>query len=138
MARELLRTKHFVLTVDEEHQVIRRTRTAERFASLDELHEAYADLLRALDAIDRVHYAQLIDAREAPPRNDPEFEAAVTRMHTSLYRDFRRSAVLVHTAVGKLQVKRMLDASGVDAPAFTDEEAALLYLQGRASARPGG
>ena len=135
--RELLRSKHFVVTLDEESHLLRRARTHERFASLEELETAYAELLQVMRSIDRAQYAQLIDARAAPPRNDPEFEAVVTRHHGELYEGFRRAAVLVQSAVGKLQVRRMLDRSGVEAPVFSEEEAALVYLQGRGTLRPG-
>jgi hypothetical protein len=123
--------------MDEGTRVVRRARTKERFESMAEVESAYAELLRVLRSIDRPEYAQLIDARAAPPRNDPEFEAVVTRHHEELYEGFRRSAVLVQSAAGKLQVRRMLEGSGVEAPVFTEEEAALVYLQGRGSLRPG-
>src|SRR4051812_19013840 len=111
--RDLLRSRHFVLTVDDEARLLRRARTSVRFESLDEVHAAYTELLRAFEPIDREDYGQLIDARQSPSRNDPEFEAAVTKYHADLYPGFRAVAVLVNTAVGRLQVRRMLDASGV-------------------------
>jgi hypothetical protein len=123
--RELLRGRHFHVTVDDAVRIVRRVRTAERFASLEELETAYQELLAALDTLDRPRYAQLVDARQSPPRNDPAFEAAVTRHHDALYAGFRAAAVLVQTAAGRLQVRRMLDVSGVGAPVFTDEAAAL-------------
>jgi hypothetical protein len=134
--RELLRSKHFLVTLDEGNRLLRRARTHERFESMEEVESAYAELLRVLRSIDRPEYAQLIDARAAPPRNDPAFEAVVTRHHVELYDGFRRAAVLVQSAAGRLQVRRMLEGSGVDAPVFTEEEAALVYLQGRGSFRP--
>ena len=45
-----------------------------------------------------------------------------------LYPAFRAVAELVSTAAARLHVRRMPDASGVDAPAFTDEAAALASL----------
>jgi hypothetical protein len=127
--RELWRSKHYILTLDDAVGILRRTRSAERFDAVAELEAEYADLLRAMRSIERARHAQLIDTRDAPPRNDPEFEAAVARHHEALYQGFCASAVLVQSAVGKLQVKRMLGSSGVEARVFTDEHEALDHLQ---------
>ena len=126
--RELLRTKHSLVTLDEETRVLRRARTAEQFASVAEVDAEYAELVRVMDRVDRSRYAQLVDVRSAPPRNDSQFEAAVERHHVALYRGFRASAVLVHSAVGKLQVKRMFEESGVPGRVFNDEAQAMAYL----------
>jgi hypothetical protein len=131
--RDLLRSPHFIVTIDEEARLLRRARTPLRFESIAEVEAAYAALLASLAGLDRAKYAQLIDARLGPPRNDPAFEAIVTRFHHVLYAGFRASAVLVQSAAGRLQVRRMLDASGVGAPVFTDETAALAFLQGGAA-----
>jgi hypothetical protein len=126
--RDVLRSKHFVVTVDEERRILRRARTAAPFESIEEVEGAYATLLEALRPFHRPIYGQLIDAREAPPRNDPAFESVVTSHHHELYGGFGASAVLVKTAVGRLQVRRMLDGSGIGAAVFLDETAALDYL----------
>lgn len=126
--REILRSKHFVVTVDEERRILRRARTAAPFESLEEVQTAYAALLQALLPLHRPLYGQLIDARDAPPRNDPAFESVVTSHHEALYTGFRASAVLVKTAAGRLQVRRMLGASGIEPHVFLDETAALDYL----------
>jgi hypothetical protein len=131
--REILRNKHFIVVVDEAARVVRRTRTEARFESMEELAAAYDELLRVLDSVHRASFGQLVDARPAPPRNDPAFEAAVARYHPRLYAGFRATAVLVQSAAGRLQVRRMLDASGVESPVFVDEAAALMYLSNPAT-----
>jgi hypothetical protein len=136
--RELLRRKHFLVTLDDDAGILRRARTSEPFASIRELEDVYAELLAVLVRLDRAKLGQLIDARQAPPRNDPEFEAAITRHHAELYRDFRATAVLVRTAAGKLQVKRMLEASGIVALVCVNEADAVAYLRGEMPlSRPG-
>ncbi|MGO8995574.1 MAG: hypothetical protein ACLQVI_19875 [Polyangiaceae bacterium] len=127
--RELFRTKQSVVTVDEGARVLRRARTAEQFESAGQLEAEYDELVSAMDLVDRTRYAQLVDVRSAPPRNDPEFEKTVARHHADLYRGFLANAVLVHSAVGKLHVKRLLDASGANARVFSDEGEALAYLE---------
>jgi len=126
--RDVLRSKHFVVTIDEERHILRRARTSAPFESMEEVQAAYAALLDALRPLHRPLYGQLIDAREAPPRNDAAFESVVTSHHKDLYAGFRCSAVLVKTAAGRLQVRRMLDASRIEAHVFLDETAALAYL----------
>jgi hypothetical protein len=127
--REILRSKHFVVTVDDLTGILKRTRTPERFASIESLGSAYEDLIAALDSVRRREYGQLIDARQAPPRNDPEFEAVVRQHHAALYRDFRASAAVVQTAAGKLQLRRMFETSGVDVAVFMDEAEAVAFLR---------
>jgi hypothetical protein len=134
--RELLRSKHFLVTIDDDARILSRARTAARFGSIEELEGAYAELLGTLGRLDRSTLGQLVDARRAPPRNDPEFEAAVTRHHAELYRGFRATAVIVRTAAGRLQVKRMLEASGILALVCVHEGDALAYLRGP-TAEPG-
>ena len=126
--RVLLHTKQTMVTLDEETRVLRRARSAEPFASAADIEAEYDELVRVLDQVDRARYTQLVDARSAPPRNDPAFESAVARHHKALYGGFLASAVLVQSAVGKLQVKRMLEASGVKAGVFSDEDEAMEYL----------
>jgi hypothetical protein len=134
--RELFRHKHFLVTLDDEAGILRRARTGEAFASIRELEDVYAELLAVLAPLDRSKLGQLIDARQAPPRNDPEFEAAVTRHHAELYRDFRATAVVVRMAAGKLQVKRMLEASGIVALVCVNEADAVAYLRGELGGMP--
>jgi hypothetical protein len=127
-SRELLRLKHFLVTVDDDTRIVTRVRTAERFDSGAELETAYEQLLGALDSLDRPSHAQLVDVRLAPARNDPQFEAVVTRYHPRLYGGFRANAVLHQSAVGALQIKRIVDATGVSARTFTDEVEARRFL----------
>jgi hypothetical protein len=126
--RELLRTKQTVVTVDDETRVLRRARTEEHFESAAQMEAAYGELVRVMDRVDRPRYAQLVDVRDAPPRNDPEFEGIVARHHAGLYRGFLANVVLVQSVVGKLHVKRLLDGSGVKARVFDNETEALEYL----------
>ena len=128
--RELLHTAHFILTADEATLIVTRTRTAQRFASLDELAAEYDGLVHALDRVDRAVYAHLVDLRQAPPRNDEAFEEIITRYQGPLYDRFRRVAVVVATAAGRLQLRRFLADSRPDAGLFTDMDEATAFLRG--------
>jgi hypothetical protein len=73
-----------------------------------------------------------VDMRAGPMRNDPEFERAVGPINRDLFQGYGRVAILVRTAVGRLQVQRVAKANGNSDPhVFTDEDAALAYLRAR-------
>jgi len=129
LVRELLHTSHFRVVEDAIARIITRARTAERFASADEVTAEYEGLVRALDRVDRPSYAVLVDLRLAPPRNDEAFEEIVSRYHAPLYDRFRRVAVVVHTAAGRLQLRRFLTVARPDARVFTDEDEAAAFLR---------
>jgi hypothetical protein len=129
LVRELLHTAHFVVVEDEGTRIITRTRTAERFASLDEVTSAYDGLARTFDGIRRSSYAQLVDVRLAPPRNDEAFETIVLRYQHRLYDEFRRVAVVVQTAAGMLQLRRFVTLYRPDAGLFTDLSEATAFLR---------
>jgi hypothetical protein len=130
LVRELLHTAHFVLAVDDATRIVTRARTAERFASLEEVTREYDGLVRALDGIDRSVHAHLVDLRFAPSRNDDAFESLVTRYQGPLYDRFRRVAVVVATAAGRLQLRRFLTAFRPDGEIFTDIDEATVFLRG--------
>lgn len=126
--RELYRSPHFILTIDDERRVIRRARTELAFSSLAVAESAYDALLKVTDRIDRSRYAILADTRLAPPRNDPAFEQFVASLNPRLYGGYRRIAALVKTQAGRLQLARIFQERGLNAKVFMDEAAALAYL----------
>jgi len=73
----------------------------------------------------------LVDLRAAAPRNDPGFEVAVAKLRHKLFKGSERSAILVRTAVGALQVKRHMREDGISVEVFQTEEDAIAYLQGQ-------
>lgn len=127
--REILHTSHFVVTEDAIARIVTRSRTAERFTSAEEVTSEYDGLVRALDRVERSTYAVLVDLRLAPPRNDEAFEEIVGRYHVPLYDRFRRVAVVVHTAAGRLQLRRFLTVARPDAQVFTDVDEAAAFLR---------
>jgi len=109
---------------------VRRARTSARFDSLDAVSAEYEAIVSALDAVDRPAYTLIVDLRDAPPRNDDAYEAIALRYNARLYGGFRRVAVLVQTAAGRLQVRRFLDVTRADAAVFIEEREARAFLGG--------
>ena len=63
--------------------------------------------------------------RAAPGRNDSQFEASVGAMRPELDRLFRRVVMLVATAAGALQVRRLAREQGRESLVTEDESEAL-------------
>ncbi len=67
--------------------------------------------------------------REGPLRNDSAFEVTLSRARGAIVARFARSAVLVKSAVGRLQMERYAREDKRQAPLVFGEEAeAIAYL----------
>ncbi|NUP14473.1 MAG: hypothetical protein HOW73_51240 [Polyangiaceae bacterium] len=78
-------------------------------------------LFEVLATIPAAESALVLDARKAVGRNDPDFERRVVPMWNKQFRRFKRAAVLVQTAVGVLQSKRLTNDSAFGMQVFDDE-----------------
>lgn len=128
MIEQLLSTPHANISLDHAKKLVRFTRTALGYRSAPELEADCVVNLQLLDSLDRKHLTLLIDLREAPPRNDDAFEQTMKDFRRNLCANFVRSAVLVRTAVGKLQVKRLAQHDRVEMLITQEELEALSYL----------
>lgn len=74
----------------------------------------------------------LIDLRQSVGRNDPEFEQRLVERRRELFRRFGRTAVLVRSAIGRLQVQRHIDEDGFSGvvAVFSSEPEALAWVRG--------
>lgn len=84
--------------------VLRRTPLP--VASLEELIAENEVVLRCLRGAHR-DFGLVVDTRQAPMRNDVAFENAMARLRSVLTSHFRRTAVLLETNLGELQVNRL-------------------------------
>lgn len=117
--------------LDEARRLVRYTRSSLPFDDLRALDDAYGGLVRAATGLERKgELALLIDLRAGPARNDPVFEQAVARYRGPMMRGFGRVALLVKTAVGRLQVGRHAREDGVVGLVTQDEDEALRFLLG--------
>jgi hypothetical protein len=127
--RELLRTAHLTIRLDDATKVVRLVRSAVPFDDIREIDANFLRITALFTDEQRAELKILLDVRDAPSRNDPEFENALQRRTLAFYRGFLRAAVLLRTAAGKLQLARMARAVPSPAPIFDDEHKALVYLQ---------
>jgi hypothetical protein len=68
---------------------------------------------------------------QAPPRNDPAFESAMRGLRDAVEVRFARTAVLLESAVGLLQVSRLTREDGAETFATQSEAAALRFARGQ-------
>ncbi len=73
----------------------------------------------------------LIDLRASVGRNDSEFEEKLTERRRELFRRFERTAVLVRSAIGRMQVQRHVDEDGFSGvvKVFSSEPDAMAWLR---------
>lgn len=97
------------------------------FPSEKAVDSTFRDLADVANRFPR-EWRLLIDTRDAPLRNDRAFESALVRARALVSDRFSRSAVLVHTAAGKLQVSRYASQAPLSPRVFDDEPDALSFL----------
>lgn len=125
----LLSSNHWLMEDVADARVVWLSRRPLAFASLTEIANANSAVVRQI----RPQHAScgvVVDMRQAPPRNDAGFEQAMLRLRTEIEARFARTAVLLATQVGVLQVNRITRADGTTSFATTDEAEALRFARG--------
>lgn len=111
-----------------EGAIVRRTRR--RYTDLSEIAPSFAALDARFEALPFGATSLLVDLRPVVGRNDEAFEAALAPLRRDLLRKFERSALLVRTTIGRLQLERYLAADGIEARVFSDEAEAMAWFLG--------
>jgi hypothetical protein len=129
-ARSLFEDRYVVVLFDEARRLVRYVRTREAFPTLDAMRASNDGVAAALAwTPPRKTLLLLLDLREAPPRNDDGFEKVASRSLNGFVPSFKAHAVLMRTAVGSLQARRMARTSGGEQlSVFTVEADALAHL----------
>lgn len=127
---ELERNPFMIIRYLEPARVVLLIRLPQDYAGTEELRWSFERINHALEGIQRHRASLLIDSRQAPARNDPEFERAFAPLRAEMMRGFSRVALVVRSAVGVLQVTRHARIDGVDAGVFTDPAEALASVGG--------
>ena len=115
--------------VDAADRFVRFTRTEVPLTTPESAETAYLDAAVAIDALERATHVVLVDLRAARGSNTPGFEEAMARGRKRLLGGFRKTAVLVRTAAGALQVQRHAREDASNTQVFQDEVSALAYLR---------
>jgi hypothetical protein len=127
---ELETPYHLVETDGSGHILILR-RTSRDYPDVWLMEQDLESVIATFDEVGRDRRKLLVDLRDGPRRNDPQFEDAMRRFRPRLFRGFRGSAIVVRTAVGALQVKRHMREDGAGVEVFHDEAEAFEYLRGQ-------
>ena len=98
---------HFYELVEDEHEpLVWLVRSPRPYDGASEVRAEVDALVRCFKPRHRA-YGSVVDMRDAPPRNDPGFEAAMRQLRFAVGRAFERVVVLVATASGEMQVTRL-------------------------------
>lgn len=128
--RTLIDSEHLLLTLDEGAGRVTLLRREAPFGSLEEAKRALGEVVEVSRPLPRAQLGLLMDLRRGPARNDPAFEGAILPLLTAVLSGFARAAVVVRSAAGKLQSRRMRSAAELtNAATFQSEEAALEFLR---------
>jgi hypothetical protein len=130
MARTLYSGPYAEIVADDSTRIVTFRRTAVPLPVKQPIDPFFVQLEEVMkDKLgDRMHWRLMIDVREAPSRNDPQYEEAFKRHRPRIFGGFERRAVLVKSAVGLLQVNRLARAAGIEENTFHDETEARAWL----------
>jgi hypothetical protein len=125
--RRLYRSEEIEITEEQGRRVIRVRRSPMPLdlALLTLVEEAF---VRVVPLPMRKRVALLLDARDAPLIPSDGYERDLGAAAPRLFDGFAKRAVLVRTAVGKLQAQRVSRARAQPFSVFEDEAEAIAYL----------
>lgn len=129
MVRRLYSSVHWTLEERPEGRLAILQRTPVAWASLAELRDENEAILSSLGQHQRAQ-GLLVDMREAPIRNDADFENAMAKLRQGLGSHFERMAILLESNLGELQVTRIERDERRNALATRSESSALKFLLG--------
>ena len=109
--------------------VIIVTRTATRYDVLDDVAVAFGAVTNALQSTPGLR-GQVTDLRQVVGRNDAAFESTVAEHRRRFFDVAPRNAIVVRTAIGRLQVVRHVAEDGSNCEVFTDMDEAIAYAAG--------
>jgi hypothetical protein len=124
----LLETEYCTIDVDPTGTLVHFTRSELPYRSIADIEREASRIETALQGFGGGRRL-LADLRAVPPRNDPDFEEAISKVRQSLYTNVVRVALLVRTAIGALQTMRHARHDGVFAQTYEDESLALAWLE---------
>jgi hypothetical protein len=128
--KELLVTDGAIVTREDGFVRLRR-RAAPPISDVTEIEAFAAQFGRAVPLRERAKLGLLMDVRDGPLGTDDEIARRMEPALRQVRQGFARLAVLVGTAVGKLQAnRRTREVSGNASRVFDSEGAAIAYVRG--------
>lgn len=123
-----IRNPHFRVRYASAARFVWLARSAEPFASTEDIDVAVSEITRVLDSLGRRTFVMLLDLREAPMRTDPAFDKAMRGQLPRIFADISQVALLVSTSLGALQVARHMREQGWPWKVHSSEREALASL----------
>ncbi len=129
-ARRLYTSRHWLFEEQPAQNLLVLQRTPAAWPSLARLRDENEALLGLLRTEQRSH-GLLVDMRQAPIRNDADFEDAMAELRSKLTTHFQRVSILLESNLGELQVTRIeRDERRQTTITTRSESAALKFLSG--------
>lgn len=127
-SREIYRDDYLHVLLEQEGSLVRVVRSARAFRDPATIEQTFSTVCAVLRALELKDCDLLADLRLAPGRNEPESEQALARSRNQIYPLFRKRAVLVQSAIGKLQLSRLIKEDNYERLVSQDEAELLRYL----------
>ncbi|MDP3275511.1 MAG: hypothetical protein Q8Q09_09975 [Deltaproteobacteria bacterium] len=128
-SRTLYLDAYASLTHATDDELIVYVRNDTPFASVEAAGSSILESARALTRFKRFEQRRcLVDLRNGPLRSDPAFEKIMSEVQPQFFAAIARGAVLVRTAVGKLQMTRIANVQKLTYAVFDDELKARQWL----------
>jgi hypothetical protein len=126
--RVLYDARHYRLELRPDGRTLILVRTPHPFVSQEDVEAGCTPVQLLLDQIGRGRHKLLLDTRDAIANNDPVFESWFAAHRRRMVMGFRRTALVVKTAVGGLQNRRLVQHDGTPVAIFSSLDAAFGYL----------
>jgi sulfite reductase (NADPH) flavoprotein alpha-component len=127
--KTLVSTDYWSMEEDERRKVVILKRHAVAVDSIEELLAQNDEIIGLMPKV-QDEFGIVIDMRQAPTRNDPEFEDAMGQLRAEIFRHYVRVAVLVSSDIGVLQVNRIGRNEGASTFATQNESEAVRFAAG--------
>lgn len=128
-SRVVYEDDYCAVTYDSERHLVVYRRSARSYPTLEDAARSFNSARKGIPTRTALsHHVFLMDVREGPMRADPEFEKMMRETGPHVADSFKRAAVLVKTAIGKLQMNRIRRERDAHLVVFDDESAAMAYL----------
>ena len=103
-----LETAHWGLDVAPNKRILRLVRSWEPLTSAEQVHQSFLQPNQVIHRFPGRYWGLLFDMRLGRPAHAPEVEEAFRENHQRNYRMIARIGVLVGSAAGLLQMRRLL------------------------------